>query len=274
MKVSTFRPEQFIYRTAVAGAMLRVALSGRGENFYLYFNRWVKNKLSIGEKYLGLLRRLLPKVSIADGVMIKESKILPEHYNVILDGTATALGSLKGTGRKGEMGPLKAYKYQIFGMDSDLTRRVINYLIHYFWAPGAIWRFTLISDDKKELERSVSMFRIAMSEFGFGAKHAFRGKMMELDSQMIELHEIEDRIRGELLQPILCEEGVRDCMQRNNITPVGTFRVVQRMKSYPPKAKVVPAIWGRFEASSGYYINFGGKNLIIIEDDLSWPSLN
>ncbi len=271
MKVNVFKPSQFIYRTAVAGAMLRVALNSIGENFYLSFNRWMKDRLPIGERYTDLLREILPNVAITDGILVKESKIVPEHYNVILDGTATALGSIKGTGKRGEMGPLRVYKYQIFGLDSDLTRRVINYLVHYFWAPGAVWRFALISSDQEVLERSVSMLRIAMREFGFGAKHSFRGKMMELSSQLIRLQEVDGKARGELLQPILCEDGVRDCILRNEMKPLGTFRVIQRIKGYPPKAKVVPAIWGRFEIGRGYYVKFGDKVLLITEEDLSWP---
>lgn len=270
MKVNIFRPERFIYRTAVTGAMLRVVLNGIGENFYLHFNRWVKRRLPIGDEYLKLLE-MLPDVSVTDGVLVRKSKIVAEHYNVILDGTATALGTIKGTGKKGEMGPLRVYKYQIFGLDSDLTRRVINYLVHYFWAPGGIWRFALISEDQGELERALSLFRIAIREFGLGAKHAFRGKMMEVGSELVEVKEVDGGIRGRLLQPVLCENGVSECLKRNGLRPVGTFRVIQRMRGYQPKAEVVPAIWGEFETDKGYYVSVDGDTFLITEDDLSWP---
>ncbi len=268
MKVNVFRPERFVYRTAVAGAMLRVVMSAEGENFYSYYNRWVESKSEIGREYGALLARKLPRVGVADGVMLRPSKVIRENFNVILDGTATALGTIK----RAEMGPLKVYGYQLFGLDSDLTRRVINYTVHYFWAPGALWRFSLLSHDRNELEKALIILESAMREFGFGAKHSFRGKMNPLDVKKVELMSVSGRIRGKLIQPLLCQESVSECLKENGLRPVGTMKIFQRMEGYQPKAKVVPAIWGEFEASAGYYAVVDDETYLVTKVDLSWPT--
>ncbi|GEM_PF-2413116 len=268
MKVNVFRPGGFIYRTAVAGAMLRVVMSVQGENFYSYYNRWVNSKSEIGMEYSTLLSRKLPRVGVTDGVMLRSSKVIREDFNVILDGTATALGTIKRAG----MGPLKVYGYQLFGLDSDLTRRVINYTVHYFWAPGAIWRFSLLSYDRNELERALILLESAMREFGFGAKHSFRGKMHPIVVKKVKLVRVGDKVRGRLIQPLLCGEGVSECLEENGLRPVGTMKIFQRMKGYQPKAEVIPAVWGEFEASSGYYAVMDGETYLVTEGDLSWPT--
>ncbi len=265
-KINIFKPSHVIYRTAVAGAMLRVVLLSKGENFYTFFNRWVSCRNAreeITKEYISLLREL-PKVSVTDGILLRESSILPENYNLILDGTATALGSIK----KASLGKLAGY--QIVGVPHLTFRAVPNLLKHYFRAPGADWRF-IIFGQEGELAEGAKILQIALREVGLGGKHSFRGRFIIKSIKEVELKPIMEPVMGELCQPLICRDGrVEQTLKRLRLTPV-RFRATTRYSGIAPCSRIVPALEGVFKAETGYQMEFEGKTLIVTGEDLNWP---
>ena len=265
-KINIFKPSNVIYRTAVTGAMLRVLLISRGENFYTLFNRWVaaeNSREEIVKGYHSLVREL-PDVSVTDGVLVEESSIQPENFNLILDDTATALGSIK----KASFGKLAGY--QLVGVPYITFRAVPNLLRHFFRAPGAKWRFILFGKENS-LTESLEILKIALREVGIGGKHSFRGKFSIESVRRVRLESIKEPLEGELCQPLICRSGgVEETLRRLGLTPI-KFRASSRYSGIAPFSRVVPALEGVFRAEKGYWMELDGKRFIVTEEDLSWP---
>ncbi|WP_447977314.1 hypothetical protein [Candidatus Nitrospira bockiana] len=78
--------------------MLQAHLFTQGTNYAAEFNNALNAAQSsiqaLSRWYKGLINEL-PRVAITDAVLIQESGLREEAFNIIYDGTATALGSMK-----------------------------------------------------------------------------------------------------------------------------------------------------------------------------------
>lgn len=303
-QTNTFIPSPFIYRTAISGALLRVSLHLHGINYPSLYNLALNQSKTEedGYKYLNrfynrLLSEMLPDVTITDAILEVESQIRKEFFNIIYDGTSTALGSLKGLNlqlslkdyqllknRRGEpvlrevpfrqrpMHNFGLYSYHFIHFKDIQLRRSLSFKEHLFRVPGAKWRLALIGDNQSELDKTFELLNVVLMEVGFGAKHSFRGKSMILNKQWIELEKIEKPIEAELFQPLICRKGsLSDNMSKLELEPIGGFRINWRLTGFRPNANAAPAVWGRFRAKRGYELIFKESSYIITEEDLAWP---
>ncbi len=269
-RINAFRPSEFVYRTAVAGAMLRVVLNSLGENFYSLFNHWAAAGRGALERGYRRLLSLLPRAAVTDGALLRESGVGAENYNVILDGTATALGSLKRAEVRSPGGRL--WGYVVVGARHDSLRAVPNLLTHHFRLPGARWRFFLFSADGGELDAALTIHEVALREFGLGARHSIRGRFRILDVEILEPKPVRGEVSGRLVQPLICRGGsVSRALGENGLRPTGAVNFGTRLAGIPPWAEAVPAVWGVFSASAGYSFELDGETFLVTGEDLRWP---
>lgn len=93
-----FVPANVLYRSSIAGAMLQALLFSRGQNYSADFNNALNSASSsiqvLSRWYKGLISDL-PSIAITDALLLRETRLRAEVFNVLYDGTATALGSMK-----------------------------------------------------------------------------------------------------------------------------------------------------------------------------------
>lgn len=304
-QTNTFIPSPFIYRTAISGTLLRVCLHLRGIDYSNLYNLALNQsrhendgRLYLSAFYNSLLDEMLPDVAITDAMLDVESGLRKEVFNVIYDGTSTAIGSLKTASslqlalkdfeltrdrkgnivlRKVRMDQNLPFKpklcpYHFLHFSSMQLRESLSYKEHLFRIPGARWRLALIGKNQDEVKRAFELFNVASTELGFGAKHSFRGKIMILDTQFTELEEINSPVEAELFQPLICRIGnLSDNLAKLKLEPTGEFKMNWRLAGFRPKATAVPAVWGKFRANEGYQVTFKERSYIITSEDLLWP---
>ncbi len=297
-KSNVFVPGNVIYRTALQGAMIRALLCTEGQNYTLEYMNLIQameseslsdgyNAKALESFYAGMIEKL-PKVVVSDGVLLKESQVQKEIYNSIYRGTTTALASLKAAsqitytipnvGYEMKQGKLKGFDEKVYtGLynydfsslsDGKLRETMISKVAdkaHFFRAPGAIWRIGFFGE-RKELEEAYELFSIAINELGVGAQHAFRGKCEILeDSGFLPVREFSESIDVELFQPLFCPNGkLFDALKQYNLNPKYGFQITQRREEFYPTGKTVIAIEGKFQCSSGNYIETSDGRFLVL----------
>jgi hypothetical protein len=275
--------------------VLWAAQSGAGSPDVL--KRWYKE-----------LVRELPNVAVTDALAVRESVIVRENFNSLYFGTSTALGSLKNrpvriviedyplmrdnrgtvrlasrpTERWRDLG-LKALDFTVLRPDpkKDATfpsiREVMTARVgpdaHTFWSPGAQWRVAFVGRDEADLRDTLDLFQIVLGDLGMGAKHAFRGKgELRRDPVSTDVLPVTKPAVGSLWQPLICRNGnVGATLEACGLVPTSGMQLSVRHRDLTPLAHGVPAVAGEFQATKGYYFQYGGEVFILSEEDLRWP---